>query len=251
VTKDFLKLIQDARAAKIEGWDFSYVEGRMISEVPPWSWREIILPHIKKSSYLLDMGTGGGEFLSSLNPLPEHTYATEAYPPNIPVARKKLEKLGIRVIPVIKHEELPLTSDYFDLVINRHEYYDPLEVHRILKPGGIFITQQVGKQDGIELNQFFNDESYKTASWDVDYSSRELTNNGFKVLDSKETFIREQFKDIGTVVYYLRIIPWQIPGFDIDKNIDRLKELHLKIKEEGAFITRGHRFLIIAKVKKL
>jgi len=38
---------------------------------------------------LLDMATGGGEFLSSLVPLPPRTVATEGYPPNLEVARRR------------------------------------------------------------------------------------------------------------------------------------------------------------------
>jgi hypothetical protein len=34
---------------------------------------------------LLDMGTGGGELLSSLPNLPNNTFATESYKPSIPL----------------------------------------------------------------------------------------------------------------------------------------------------------------------
>lgn len=40
------------------------------------------------------MGTGGGEFLAGLQPLPPHTCATEGYPPNIPIAQQRLKRLG-------------------------------------------------------------------------------------------------------------------------------------------------------------
>lgn len=44
--------------------------------------------------------TGGGKFLSSLSPLPKHTYATEAYISNIQVVRNRLESLGVKVYEV-------------------------------------------------------------------------------------------------------------------------------------------------------
>lgn len=245
--EEFIGLFNDAKAADIKGWDFSYIKDRMISELPPWEYRKIILPFVKKSTYMLDMGTGGGEFLSTLKPLPKNTYATEAYPLNIPIAQKNLEKQGIKVVSVTKHEEIPLPNDFFDLIINRHEYYCPHEVYRILKPNGIFITQQVGKYDNIELNQFFGDETYKNAEWDFENASLQLKSNGFDILDGKEALFKEHFRDIGAVVFYLRMISWQVPDFDIDKNVSNFKELNVKIQKTGQFTTHSHRFLIIAK----
>ena len=46
---------------------------------------------------------------------------------------------------------LPFHNDEFDIVINRHGNYVPAELHRILKPGGIFITEQVGEDNERDL----------------------------------------------------------------------------------------------------
>lgn len=248
VEKEFINLFNNAKAVDLKGWDFSYVKDRMISELPPWEYRVIILPFVKKSTYMLDLGTGGGEFLSTLKPLPKYTYATEAYPPNIPLAKKTLEQHGVKVISVTNHEEIPLPNDFFDLIINRHEDYCPPEVCRILKPNGLFITQQVGKYENIELNQFFGDETYKNKEWDLEYASLQLKKNGFEILDGKEALFKAHFRDIGAIVFYLRMISWQIPDFDIDKNVGKFKELHETIQKTGQFTTHGHRFLIIAKI---
>jgi SAM-dependent methyltransferase len=243
----FQNLYNNAISVEIKGWDFSYLKGRMISESPPWDYRQIILSFIQQSTCMLDMGTGGGEFLSTLKPLPNVTYATEAYPPNIPLAKKNLNSYNVKVIPVTKHEELPLPDNYFDLIINRHEEYLPEEVFRILKPQGLFITQQVGQYDSIELNRFFGDETYKEWEWNLQYASKQLEKVNFEILDGKEALINEFFRDIGAVVFYLRRISWQIPNFNIEENIDKFKELHSIIQRDGHFSTHGHRFLIIAR----
>jgi hypothetical protein len=44
------------------------------------------------------MGTGGGEALSGLVPRPPRTVATEAWPPNVPVAARRLRPLDIPVV---------------------------------------------------------------------------------------------------------------------------------------------------------
>ncbi|UCG04569.1 MAG: class I SAM-dependent methyltransferase [Candidatus Heimdallarchaeota archaeon] len=243
----FTSLFDDAKAVDIRGWDFSYVKERMTSEPLPWDYRKIILPYVKKANCMLDMGTGGGEFLSSLDPLPKVTFATEAYPPNIPIAKETLDGYNVKLVPVTQHEKLPLPDDFFDLIINRHEYYCPEEIYRILKPQGIFITQQVGRLNNIELNRFFGDVSYKDWEWDLKYASQQLKTNGFSILNSEEATINEYFRDIGAVVFYLRIISWQIPNFNIDENIKKFKELHSIIQKDGLFKTHAHRFLIIVK----
>jgi 2-polyprenyl-3-methyl-5-hydroxy-6-metoxy-1,4-benzoquinol methylase len=84
-------LINEANQ-KFEGWDFSYIEstGRMREFPSSWNYRNKVQIRLPGSSSMLDMGTGGGEFLSSLSPLPANTCATEGYEPNIPVARNRL-----------------------------------------------------------------------------------------------------------------------------------------------------------------
>ncbi len=91
----FDALISEALNHKISGWDFSYIEERSLMEDISWNYREIVSSRFKPDITLMDMGTGGGELLSSFSGLPENTFATEGYPPNISVARKRLESLGI------------------------------------------------------------------------------------------------------------------------------------------------------------
>ena len=96
-----------------KGWDFSFINHRLVESVKPWSYHSLIIPYILNSTCLLDMGTGGGEFLSIL-PFPKTTFATEFYKPNIPIAKKRLEPLGIKVTPLENEEILPFSEDYFE-----------------------------------------------------------------------------------------------------------------------------------------
>ena len=47
------------------GWDFSHIRDRIVSSPLPWSYPSKVLPRIRKVKSLLDMGTGGGEFLAA------------------------------------------------------------------------------------------------------------------------------------------------------------------------------------------
>ena len=142
----FSTLIAEAEKAAFSGWDFSYIvrTGRQTDGALPWSYGTEVLRWIKSSKSTLDMGTGGGELLSILATLPKNTCATEAYGPNVNVARRRLKPLGVKVFRIKELQPLPFKNGQFDLIINRHTYYSEKEVFRMLKHGGVFITQQIG-----------------------------------------------------------------------------------------------------------
>ena len=48
---------------------------------------------------------------------------------------------------------LPFRAEVFDVILNRHEALDPIEVRRILKPRGRFLTEQVGSDQGASLRR--------------------------------------------------------------------------------------------------
>lgn len=231
-----------------EGWDFSYINERMVIEPLNWNYVEKILLKMRKAKTLLDMGTGGGKFLYDLKPLPPQIYATEVYRPNIPVARKRLEPIGVKIIEIDGDDNLPFESNFFDLVINRHEAYSVKEVYRILKPGCQFITQQVDGINNLGLNKLLGaDESIGMDYWNLEYAVGELKNAGFKVVEKYEQKPILKFYDMGAIVYYLKAIPWQILDFNIDKYFDALVKIHKTIKNKGLIEIESHRFFIIAE----
>ena len=205
----FLTLLESANT-HFSGWDFSFISetGRMKSEPLSWSYGSIAFLLMQRAKSMLDMGTGGGEFLSMLQPFPPTIYATEGYAPNVPIAQKKLEPLGITVVEVSDDTALPFQDGQFDLIINQHESYAASEVNRILSPNGIFLTQQVGGLDCAVLNeQFGSPLNSEFASWSLEAAYSELEENGFTILDAKEEFPFQRFYDIGAIVYYLKAIP--------------------------------------------
>jgi SAM-dependent methyltransferase len=240
--------IEEAQKAVFAGWDFRWLAGRMIQPEPNWDYPELVRTHLEGITHLLDMGTGGGEFLASLMPLPADTHATEAYPPNQPIAQKRLTPLGAQVHFIDEGQKLPFADGYFDLVIDRHESFDPQDVFRVLKPGGMFITQQVGGLDNLELNQVLEDDlSFPFTSWSLTKAFTGLYESGFRIERAEKTALPSIFKDIGAVVYYLKAIPWQVEGFSPETHAEGLKKLHNLIENQSEFIATAHRFLIIAQ----
>ncbi|MGR6000367.1 class I SAM-dependent methyltransferase [Bacillus cereus] len=244
----FLTLLESANT-NFSGWDFSFISetGRMKSEPLSWSYGSIAFLLMQRAKSMLDMGTGGGEFLSMLQPFPSTIYATEGYAPNVPIARKKLEPLGVTVVEVINDTVLPFQDGQFDFIINQHESYAASEIKRILSPHGVFLTQQVGGLDCAVLNeQFGSPLNSEFASWSLEAACSELEENGFTILDAKEEFPFQRFYDIGAIVYYLKAIPWQIPDFTVERYYKELYRIHEIILQKGYFDVKQHRFMIKA-----
>ena len=232
------------------GWDFSYITGteRMVDAPLSWSYTARVIWAKYNIQSMLDMGTGGGERLAGLQPLPVQTWATEGYTPNIPIARQRLEPLGVRVVDISKDiHHMPFEDEQFDLIINRHEYYVPHEVLRILKPGHQFITQQVGSENLADLNILFDAGEYPYHDWTLKRAVKELQEAGGQVVEQKEEHPITRFFDVGAIVYYLKAIPWQIPDFSIEKYFEKLIAIHNTIQEQGYIDVHYHRFFIVAQ----
>ena len=236
---------------KFEGWDFSYITqtGRMVTEPLLWCYTSKLLPYLKGINSLLDIGTGGGEFLELLRPLPKETYATEMYQPNIPIAKERLERYGVYVkVPPDDHH-LPFENNFFDVIIDKHESYSVGEIRRILKSEGCFITQQVGDKNFIDMNDLFEYKDPDDEPWNLKFACEQLEKEGFYIIYRNEDFPKTRFFDLGAILYYLNAIPWQIGDFTIENYRHILSLIFDQINEEGFIEFTEHRFIIIAKLE--
>jgi SAM-dependent methyltransferase len=248
----FNQLVNAALAQDFSGWDFSFLEGRKLStEYLPWDYTQEVRQQMKHASTMLDMGTGGGEFLSSLAPFPETTYATEGWALNVPIAQKRLEPLGVKVYSIEDKYRLPFDDNTFDLVINRHEGFHVDDIHRMLKPDGFFITQQVGGLNNIRFNELLNAPLPKYYEVSLKGYVRQLEKVGFEILRAEEHFPEERYLDIGAVVYNLKVISWQIEDFSVEKYRPQLGKIHNMIERDGYVAITAHRFFIKAQKKNI
>jgi SAM-dependent methyltransferase len=234
-------------AAHFSGWDFSYLSGRVEQDEPPWNYKAIVENNFQGKTRLLDMDTGGGEFLCSLSNLPPEAYATEGYEPNVPLAEKMLGKKNISLVPIKKDGEIPFDDGYFDIIINRHGSYDPKEIKRALQKNGLFITQQVGGLNGIDINMALGAEFMDYSGWGLIKNMEAFENTGMEILDFEETIGKMRFNDIGALVYYLKCIPWQVKDFSIDRYYKKLELMNGIIEKKGCIYFMLHRFYLIIK----
>ena len=235
--------------AHIHGWDFSHIAGKYMEEDDlPWDYREVILRYLRPEMRILDMDTGGGEFLLSLNHPHAHTAATENYPPNVALCRETLVPLGIDFRAADGKGVLPFGDASFDMVINRHGDFNPGEICRVLKPGGLFITQQVGAENDRELVTLLcGQREPPFPDQYLNITEERFSRAGFALLDGQECFRPIRFYDVGALVWFARIIEWEFPGFSVDRCLDRLFKAQSLLDTSGVIEGSVHRFLLVAR----
>lgn len=155
-TRTFEALVDEGVAAPVEGWDFSWFEGRASEERPSWGYARGMGERLARASAALDVQTGGGEVLASAPTLPPLTAATEGWPPNVAKATALLHPRGAVVVASPEDAPLPFADGAFDLVTSRHPVTTHWsEIARVLRPGGTYFSQQVGPASVFELVEYF------------------------------------------------------------------------------------------------
>jgi SAM-dependent methyltransferase len=246
--QDLIEAWRREEAQPFTGWDFSYLDGRLVEEKPPWSYMGRAAALMQRASAVLDMGTGGGERLLSLRAhWPETVVVTEGYAPNVRLAEARLGPLGIEVVRVSLTPEglMPFETGEFDLVLNRHSGLNADEVARVLAPGGVFLTQQIHGLWAQDLLAAFGAEpKWPDATPEIDVARLEAAGLEIRTVETWQG--RLTFHDVGAIVYYLKAVPWLVPGFSVATHTDVLLRLHARLEREGALIFEARKYLIEA-----
>jgi SAM-dependent methyltransferase len=251
----FEQLVAEALEAPFSGWDFSWLAARSSSEPAPWSYRREVARRAANAAAMLDMGTGGGERLSRLGLRPGRTVATEAWPPNVPVAAGRLRPLGVAVVQDEGSADnmaedpargrLPFRDGAFDLITNRHEAFLAAEVSRVLAPGGTFVTQQIDCHAADDWYRLLGlPVPDQPGSW-LPLAERQLRAAGLTVQRAVAGEERELFQDVAGIIYYLRAASWAVPEYSFDRFAGRLRELH-ETPDAWPVVYRQRQFLVIA-----
>ncbi|MFC5197413.1 class I SAM-dependent methyltransferase [Streptomyces kaempferi] len=246
----FEALVAEAAAASVEGWDFSWFEGRATEQRPSWGYARAMGERLARAAAALDIQTGGGEVLASAPKLPPVMVATEGWPSNLAKATTLRQPRGAVVVAASEDAPLPFADGAFDLVTSRH----PVSTHwaetaRVLRPGGTYFSQQVGPASVFELVEHFlgpQPEEVRNARH-PDRARAAAESAGLDVVGLRAERLRVEFLDIGAVVHFLRKVIWMVPGFTVDRYRPQLRSLHERIETEGPFVAHSTRFLIEAR----
>lgn len=179
----------------------------------PWSWREKVLDFRKPDDRLLELSPGDGTFLSSLrHPRALCTFLPQ---PEFP---------------------LPFEENSFDLVLDNGGEYDLSEVHRVLKPGGFFLTQQCGGEHLLSLRRLLSLRALKPPDYNLENELPKVQKAGFRIMYRSQAYPVLRLSSVEEALAYFP---------------EKEQEFRPRLEEFFAghsFLeTEEHRFLIIAK----
>jgi SAM-dependent methyltransferase len=244
----FERLLAEAQAVPVQGWDFSWFDGRASEQRPSWGYAQLMGQQMAAAGSALDIQTGGGEVLAGIPRPPAVLCATESWPPNVQIARRNLAPLGGWVVHAQDGQPLPFRSESFDLVVSRHPTVVLwAEIARVLRPGGRYLSQQIGIGSNRELYECLMGPQPHP---DGDGSQRALaalTAAGLVAEDVRHESLEVRFDDIAAVVVFLRKVIWTVPDFSVRRYRSRLAELHEQIQRTGPFISHSQRLLVQAR----
>jgi SAM-dependent methyltransferase len=230
------------------GWDFSYLDGRMLEGQPGWSYSSRAAKLLKRSLSVVDLDTGGGErFLKLREYWPKKVVATEHYPPNFKLATERLSPFGVKVldIEITDSGQMPFVDGEFDLILNRHSGFNPFEVARVLARGGTFLTQQVHGLWAYDLIAAFDARPQWPDATLEKYVPR-LKAAGLEIVNTQEWSGQLAFTDVGAIVYYLKAVPWLVPGFSVESHLKYLLNLQKQLEGQGTLAFVARKYLIEA-----
>ncbi|MBB4938471.1 SAM-dependent methyltransferase [Streptosporangium album] len=246
--RTFEELVAEAESVSVDGWDFSWLDGRATEERPSWGYARLLETRMAQAKAALDVETGGGEVLAGVPRLAPLTVATESWPPNLARASGRLNPRGVAVVSTGDEPRLPFGDGVFDLVVSRHPvttWWE--EIARVLQPGGTYFSQQVGPRTVVEVTEFFMGPQPPGSARDLELARAAAEAVGLEVVDLRMESLRTVFHDVGAMVYFLRKVIWIVPGFTVDRYRTELKALHDRIQTDGPFLAHTTRFLIEAR----
>jgi len=179
---------------------------------------------------------------------PEKVVVTEAHPPNVKLATDRLAPLGVTVIDIDMREGRPFPFDdaSFDLVINRHSALNIGEIARVLTLGGTLLTQQVHGMWAADLLAEFGATPVWPDATPEKYVSW-IHEAGLKLVDLQDWQGDLGFVDVGVLVYYLKVVPWLVPGFSVETHVDTLLRLQEQLDDGGKLIYAAKKYIIEAR----
>jgi SAM-dependent methyltransferase len=232
------------------GWDFSRVRDRI--DPVPWSWGGVVKRYLTRTQRVLDVGTGGGERFLKLAEYYGSGIGIDTDGQMVRVAKENTPavlrcRVSFRKMDV---HALRFPDGSFDVVLNRHSVVDVDEIARVLRPGGYFITQQVGARNHANITSLFGcgpGGQYQVAAdqtiavWADEFAAR-----GFAVRGQGEYDVAYLYLDAASLMFWMKALPMP-EDFDIERHWPQVDHILSTFSTPRGIATNVHRALLIVQ----
>lgn len=241
ITYDELKRMVAANG-ELEGWDFSRL--RTGREPVPWDYGEVVRRYLKSSDRVLDIGTGGGEIFFSLADSFHNGVAIDAELSMIATAQRNQAARSIQhcSLAIMDGSDLAFKSSAFDVVLLRHLHVYAEQIVRVLRPGGIFITQMVGQHSSLNILKAFGwtPDSFGPGWWQpVAELAQQFRGLGCRVLKEADYDVACWYLDQESFLFWLLAVPWP-EEIVLEKHWRTIKRLLETCQTERGIETNEH-----------
>ena len=83
--------------------------------------------------------------------------------------------------------------------------------------------------------------------WDLSNATDQLIQAGFQICQARVAFPKTRIYDVEALIFHLKAIHWQIPGFSVNTFAEALLDVHNHIQSHGFLEITSHRFLLVAR----
>lgn len=242
-----------AVAARVGGWHRrDYTRVRATRDPVPWYYAEIVRRYLRPTDCVLDIGTGSGrQFLSlarffaqgvGIDPDEALIQAAQA---NLPPALAG--RIAFLTMPV---HDLHFPDESFDVVLNRQAIIHVDETVRVLRPGGLFITQQVGPRNAENITRVFgctaSGQYRAVAGQDPDSVAAAFQARGCAIVCRAEYNVPYYYTDLNSLVFWLQAVP--LPeDFDMARHWEQVAHIAAAYTTPRGIATNEHRLLLIVR----
>jgi SAM-dependent methyltransferase len=233
------------------GWDFSRM--RVDRDPAPWGFLDVARRYLRPTDRVLDVGTGGGEKFLSLADAFGMGIGVDPDPAMIATARENTPPALAERVSFIEGsaEALPVPDASCDVVLNRHAVVGVTEVTRVLRPGGYFLTQQVGVQNTFNIATLFGagpgmgGEAIPPEQ-EVPALTEAFQRRAFALIAYGTYNVPYYFKDVESLLFWMRAIGIP-PDLDADRHWRDVNYLVAEYTTPRGIETNEHRELLIVR----